>query len=297
MPDISLWNKCNNRCIMCTNPKDYSTSNPYGNYDLKTQIKKIKLYIKGKDDVFYSNREKRDYINITGGEPTLHPHFMHLLKYISTKFTKIPITLLTNGRRFSDEEFTKKFSAITDERFTVAISIHSYKPTVFDKITGIKNSYQQTLSGLINIMRYFKGSIEIRTVIHKLNIKDLKQTILFIKDLMIAHKKWYHVLIHYEIEGVGEENRKKIKLSLSDSVKVIEEIDESLLKASNIRLYHFPLCILNPKLRKYAWKTLAEEEVVFTEKCKKCIFKKKCVGLMKRYYELYGDNELKTVYR
>ncbi|MGC9069847.1 MAG: radical SAM protein [Elusimicrobiales bacterium] len=297
MPDISLWNKCNNRCIMCTNPRDYSNSDPYGNYDLKTQIKKINLYLQGKDDVFYPNHKRKDYINITGGEPTLHPNFFHLIRYFSDKFKKTPITLLTNGRRFSDETFAKKFSAITNERFTAAISIHSYRSDVFDKITGVKKSYHQTISGLMNLMKYFCGSIEIRTVVHKLNIEDLKQTILFVKDLMIAYRNWYHVIIHYEIEGVGEENRKIIKLKLSDSAKVIEEIDEDILKASNIRLYHFPLCILNPRLRRYAWKTLPDNEIIFTKKCEKCILKKKCLGLMKRYYELYGDDELKTVCR
>jgi len=37
------------------------------------------------------------------------------------------------------------------------------------------------------------------------------------------------------------------------------------------------------------------DERIYTEKCRLCRLKKKCLGLMKRYYELYGDNELKTI--
>lgn len=295
MPDISFWNKCNNKCIMCTNPKEYSLSNPIGNYDIKTQIKKINMYFEGIEDVYYSNRDKKNYINITGGEPTIHPKFFSLIKYICDKTKNIPITLLSNGRKFSDETFAKKFSSITDKRFTVAISFHSYQKKIFEKITGIKNSFEQTIYGIINLSKYFKGKIEIRTVIHKLNINDLEKTILFLKDLLITNKNWYYVIIHYEIEGIGEINKNKIKLSLKESSKIIEKIDKKILDTINLRLYHFPLCVLKPELRKYAWITLPKEEVIFTEKCKKCSLKKKCVGLMKRYYELYGDNELKKI--
>lgn len=297
MPDISLWNKCNNRCIMCTNPAEYSKSDPSGNYDLKTQIKKIKMYLEGTQDVFYSNRNRKDYINITGGEPTIHPDFFYLIRYISESFKKIPVTLLTNGRRFADESFAKKFSSLSDERFTVAVSIHSYNPDLFDRITRIKKSFEQTISGIINLMRYFKGSIEIRTVIHALNINDLEKTIVFVRNLLIAHKKWYHVIIHYEIEGIGEKNIKKIELKLEQSASVIDKIERENFTLSNIRLYHFPLCVVAKDLRKYVWKTLPCEEIVFTEKCNKCKVRNKCPGLMKRYYEIYGDSELKTISR
>lgn len=295
MPDISLWNKCNNRCIMCTNPKEYSFSNPVGNYDIKTQIKKINLYLNGIEDVYYSNKDRKDYINITGGEPTIHPHFFYIIKYLSEKIKNLPITILSNGRKFADEKFTKKFSNISDERFTVAVSFHSYKKETFEKITRVKNSFEQTLNGITNLSKYFKGNIEIRTVVHKLNIKDLENTMWFIKDLLLTHKKWYYVVIHYEIEGMGEYNKERIKLKLKESSEIIEKIDIRLLEMINVRLYHFPLCVLNRRLRRYSWITLPKEEVVFTTKCQGCNLRKRCVGLMKRYYELYGDSELKKV--
>lgn len=295
MPDISFWNKCNNRCIMCTNPREYTFSNPMGNYDLKTQIKKINKYLKGIEDIYYSNRDKKDYISITGGEPTIHPQFFALIKYIADKMKKVPITILTNGRRFSNEDFTKKLSTILDQRFTIAVSFHSYKKNTFEKITRIKGSYQQTLQGIINLSRHFKGNIEIRIVIHRINIAELEKTILFIKDILLTHKNWYIVIIHYEIEGVAEENKNEIMLKLKESAEVLKNIDMELLKTTSARLYHFPLCVLTPNLRKFAWATLPQEEVVYTQKCKGCKLKRRCVGLMKRYYELYGDDELKAI--
>lgn len=295
MPDISFWNKCNNRCVMCTNPLDYIKANPIGNYDVKTQIKKLSMYFNGIKDVYYSNRERNDYISITGGEPTIHPRFLLLIKYMSDRLKNIPITLLSNGRKFSNEEFAKNFSLLTDERFTVAISFHSYKKKTFEKITRVKNSFEETIKGIINLAKYFKGKIEIRTVIHRINIEELEGTMLFIRDLLIANKNWYFVVIHYEIDGISEINRDKIKLKLKESSEIIERINPQIFDMINLRLYHFPLCLLKPRLRKYAWITLPKEEVVFTKKCYECLLRRKCVGLMKRYYELYGDSELKKV--
>ncbi len=293
MPDISLWNICNNKCVMCTNPKEYSNADPQGNYDIKTQIKKLKLYIKGMN-VYNSNSDKKDYINITGGEPTLHPDFLRFITYLRKELPEIPITLLTNGRSFSNENFLAKFVSLATPPFTVAVSFHSYNKKTFEKITGIKNSYEQTIKGIKNIALKFKGELEIRIVIHRLNIKDLDKTILFLKDFLLGYKNWRITIIHYEIEGISEKNKRKIYLKLSESAQKIYSIKD-ILNGINLRLYHFPLCVLNKELRKYAWITLAKDERIYTDKCKNCKLKKKCLGLMKRYYELYGDSELKTI--
>ncbi|MEF3280835.1 MAG: radical SAM protein [Elusimicrobiota bacterium] len=293
MPDISLWNKCNNKCIMCTNPKEYSTSTPSGNYDLKTQVKKLKLYIEKGEKVYFSNHNKKNYINITGGEPTLHPDFFKFLVYLREKLPDIPITLLTNGRKFSNVEFTKRFASLAKNPFTTAISFYTCNEKNFERISKVKGSYKQTLSGIVNLAKYFSGTIEIRVVIHRLNIDDLPQTITFIKNILIACD-FYITIIHYEIEGIAEINKNKLFLSLSDSAKKISEIEDMFLDGF-IRLYHFPLCVLSENLRKYAWITLPKEERIYTSKCYKCKIKRKCLGLMKRYYELYGDYELKPI--
>lgn len=296
MPDISLWNKCNNKCIMCTNSKEYSNKSPYGNYDIKTQIKKLRLYLNGDEKIYISNWDRKDYINITGGEPTLHPHFFTFIKYIRKELQDIPITLLTNGRAFSDEKFTQKFVGYAKQPFIVAISFHTYDKKKFEKITKVKNSYIQTIQGILNLKKYFNGTIEIRIVIHKKNIDDIEKTLLFIKDLIIPYNDFYITIIHYEIEGMSEINKKKIFLRLTDSSSALKKI-EYIFKIMDIRLYHFPLCVLSKRLQKYAWITLCKEERIYTKKCEKCLLKRNCLGLMKRYYEIYGDNELKPVYK
>jgi len=278
---------------MCTNPNEFSISDPYGNYDLKTQIFKWSSFIKGKKNIYENNLDKT-YINITGGEPTLHPDFFAFLWFLRKKAPKTEITLLTNGRKFSDREFTIKFSKIAKQPFSVAIALHSNNKRKFEKITGIKGSFDETIKGIYNLFKFFKGEIELRVVLHKLNIDSLGNIIKFIKDKFRIYKNWHLTFIHYEIEGMAFKNNKKISLKLTESAKVISK-NYNLLSDINFRLYHFPLCIIEPYLRKNAMITLPLYERVYTRKCRKCILRKRCVGLMKDYYEIYGDKELKTI--
>ena len=46
MPDIAFWNKCNNKCVMCTNTAVFS-SQPSSRYGLKFQIGKLERYLTG----------------------------------------------------------------------------------------------------------------------------------------------------------------------------------------------------------------------------------------------------------
>lgn len=297
MPDICLWNKCNNRCIMCTNPDEFSKSSPINNYDLKTQIKKINLYLKGKN-VFASNPGRRDYINITGGEPTIHPDFFKILYYIRKNLPNIPITLLSNGRKFSDKKFLSEFIKYARQPFSVGINLPSTNKRIFEKITGIKGSYSQTVNGIENLLKHFKGNVELRIVLIKQNLNYLHSTLNNLKKKFIKYPNWRVTIIHYEIEGMSEVNHKLINIKLKDSAKYLKKIKKTLLSyPREIRLYHYPLCILDKQLRKLAWITLPKEERIYSRKCKNCILRKKCLGLMKEYYKIYKDDELKPVFK
>jgi MoaA/NifB/PqqE/SkfB family radical SAM enzyme len=278
---------------MCTNPDEFSRSDPYGNYDLKTQIKKFEMSLSGKK-VFKGGKS---YINITGGEPTIHPEFFELLSYIRKRLPMIHITLLTNARMFSQITFTKKFSRIAKKPFTVAINFPSYNKSTFEKITNVKGSYKETLAGIENLFKNFNGDMEFRIVVHRINIKELDKTLIFLMRRFKKYNNFHIVIIHYEIEGMSDTNNKDIELTLTDSSKYINKKLKNIIVKSEkeIRLYHYPLCLLNRELRKHAWITLPLSDRIYTKKCDICSLREKCVGLMKSYYMRYNDYEIKSV--
>ena len=297
MPDVCVINKCNNKCIMCTNPDEFVNSSVEGNYDLKTQIKKLSLYLKG-IKVYEGNKEFDNYINFTGGEPTIHKDFFKLIYYFKKNLPHIPITLLTNARNFKGEAFTIKFSKIAKQPFSVAINFPSSKKEVFENITGIKGSFSETLNGIKNLMKYFDGEIEFRIVLIKQNYRLLKDTLIYLWEKFKKQKNWRVSIIHYEIEGKAIKNHKKISVKLSQTSKELSKIKKLILNYDHaIRLYHYPLCVVDKELRKLCWITLPKKERIYTQKCKKCIVRKNCLGLMLEYYKIYGDYELKPITR
>ena len=274
---------------MCTNPvgfKDENESSLYSREDFLSRIESWKQ--KG---------ASKENINLTGGEPTIHPHFLNLLKEVRKIFPKNKIVMASNGRMFSYPWFAKDCLKINN--FSLEIALHGPNAKLHDKITSVGGSFKQTVAGMDNILKYKNSSqeLEIRVIITKLTYKHLGKIINFIKKRFSGIDRV--VLIFMEMEGLAEKNFKVVGLSYKElkpyfnSVK-IKEWKEGL---SDFRLYHFPLCVLEPELWQYAWRTLRVEEVSFLPLCKNCQYKKYCLGIHKDYLKLVGDKEFKPIRR
>ncbi len=199
---ICIWNKCNSRCIMCTNPSDFWKSDIYTQDFLEQRILGIGKKLK-----------KNEEILLTGGEPTIHPQFLEILNFTRKTYPNNQIELLSNGRRFVYKEFAHKVMQMPN--LTLMISLSGYDSKTHDKITRSEGSFQQTIEGLKNIFFYFHPSlnqkVEIRIVITKINYKYLT------KILDLIRKKFFLVdrviLIFLEVEGQGRDNFDQVGLT------------------------------------------------------------------------------------
>jgi MoaA/NifB/PqqE/SkfB family radical SAM enzyme len=293
MPDIPFWNKCDNRCVMCTNGAGFASQAP-GLYGLKAQIGKLERYLKGMGAVYLKNSDKADFISLTGGEPTMHPDFFRLLVYFRKRLPGVYITLLSNGRRFADEQFARRFAKAAKPPFTAAVPVHGASARVHDLVAGVPGAFKETMAGLDNLFSYCGVRIEIRVVLHRLNIGDLRKLLAFLLKRFPAADRWGVAVIHYEIEGMSSRNHKSLALKLSESARVINAALPLIAKFRDLRLYHFPLCLIREELRPNCRITLPDEDRIYTEKCSGCRVRKRCLGLMKEYYRRFGDGELKT---
>lgn len=283
--DISFWNKCNNNCLMCTNPADFKESAaPFDIKQFKKQIKQKRLA---------EDREEVETIYLTGGEPTIHPIFFSLIGSLRRIFPVAKFNILSNGRRFFYSDFVKRCIDFGFNDFI--IPIHGYNGRTHDFVTGVKGSFEQTLGGIKNILSLRKSNqkIEIRIIITKVNYKNLTKILDFLlKDLFEIDRV---VLIFMEYEGEAIKNIKKIKLTYKRFLPEFGEIKKYLNKFKEIRFYHFPLCAMPKEFWPYMWRTLREDEVVFTKKCAICGVKKFCLGIHKNYLDLFGDREFEPI--
>ncbi len=273
--DICVWDKCNNKCLMCTNP-DLPWESEGGHvgkgYDynlLISRIKQIKKKIGPNEPVI-----------LTGGEPTLHPHFLDIFRFVRKNFPKHELRLLTNGRRFCYRDFAKEI--MSADNLNIAVSLCGPNEKVHDSITQTKNSFTQMVKGLENILDLKENqTIEIRTVLSKLSAKYIDQTLNLINSKFPSTDRV--IVIYLETEGQAEKNLDKVMISYSKIRPYLNKIEPFFSDLKELRLYHFPLCTLEPKFWPFVWRTLPEKEIMFISTCKKCQYKKYCLGIHRDY--------------
>jgi len=288
--DLCIWDKCNNRCKTCSNP------------DLPW--KSIKTGIVKKDTYSYEeiisrieNRRKNgrlsNYILMTGGEPTLHPRFLDLLKYISKNFPDKRIGLLTNGRLFLYKTFTQEVLKINN--LHIGTSIYGHNDRAHDRVTQAKGSFEQTISGLKNILLYRNPThqIEVRTVISKLSYLHLDKMVGLVSDQFPLIDRF--ILIFLEFEGQAVKYLKETKVSYAQVASQLKKAQPFFKEFKEIRLYHFPLCTLDPSLWPYVWRTLPKSEITFLSSCQNCKYRKYCLGIHKDHIKYMGDKEFKPI--
>jgi len=274
--DICIWDKCNNRCWMCTNPdlpwktEDGKIGEGYGYNLLIERINRLKGKIQPNEPII-----------LTGGEPTLHPRFLDIFWFIRKDFPNHELRLLTNGRRFYYRDFASE--VMSADNLNLAISLCGPNEKIHDNITGVKGSFNQAVKGIENILRFKREgqAVEIRTVLSKLSYKYIDQTLSFINLKFPSIDKI--IIIYLEVEGQAKKNIDKVMVPYSKIKPYLDKVYPFFFIFKKLCLYHFPLCTLKPEFWPFVWRTLPEKEVTFIESCNRCNYKKYCLGVHRDY--------------
>lgn len=274
---------------MCTNPDKFWIGKK--EFSLEYLLNKIDRFYRGENE-FLENYRGR--FSLSGGEPTLSSHIKTLIKKINNLFPGIKITCLSNGRMFFYEDYAKRFLQ-SDIDLELAISLHGHDAKIHDKITRTKGSFNQTIKGLYNILRFKKKNhtIELRIVIHQLNYKFLRKIAKFIQDKFSSIDRL--VFIFFEIEGQAYRNINVLKLTYHQLLPYISEMYSFIHYFPKIRFYHFPLCTLPIKFFPYIFRTLPDYEVSFPDNCIRCNLKNFCAGIHKGYLKYFGSEEFSPI--
>ncbi len=275
--DLCVWDRCNNNCLMCTNPdRPWPAWDGSFDYDFKTIIGRLE-----------KNKEKiktAESVYLTGGEPTLHPRFLDILKYLAKNFPGQHLKLLTNGRRFAYSDFAKEVLAITDN-MEIDVSLCGPNSKVHDSVTRARGSFEQAIKGLKNLLKNKSNgqAIGIRTVLNKITYQHIPQTLRLLKreagDLDRV------IVIFMEFEAQAIKNIDSVKINYAQVRPYINQTIPILRDFKEIRFYHFPLCVVDKEIWPYVWRTLPSKEIDFVEACKRCGYKDLCLGVHKGYLE------------
>lgn len=202
---IDLIDSCNNNCIWCY-VKD-SVNNAKGTeIDISFINNKIKIF----KEIGIKN------IILIGGEPTLYSNLFRLIKLLGSHDMKI--SLVTNGRVFSDMNFAKNCIDLGLKNIT--FSFHGFSEENYYKNTKKKDVFKDVLLGFENLTQMgYKPNANI--VLSRLSFQYSSEIIAFINDtLKLKHIAFNVASPAVEYEKVDD----SFVLSFEESAKHIVEI-------------------------------------------------------------------------
>jgi MoaA/NifB/PqqE/SkfB family radical SAM enzyme len=297
VPDVPLWTDCNQACAFCSNPtgefRDQAAAHSFE--ALKEKLAKHKSR---EGRVFPKFDEARDYFTLTGGEPTLHPEFFEVLEYIKREFPDRELRLLSNARTLASEPFAKRLLEAAGSPFEVGVILCGPDAETHERIAGTgAGGFEQTVRGIENLLRLRREGqrVELRMVLTAMQMSSLRATLKFMQARFPEADRT--TLIFLEMEGRSHWRFDELKQTMTGCAKQLDSLYSILKAFKELRLYHFPLCALPPRLWPFVWNTLDPRKVVYKLECRDCPMRPQCVGIHKSYARWVGADDLGPVSR
>jgi His-Xaa-Ser system radical SAM maturase HxsC len=260
---LFVTEQCNNHCLMCSQPPRIKDDIDYY-FNLNSKLIRIlpKELVK---------------LCINGGEPTLlGGKLLDLLSKIAIQLPCTSIHLLTNGRYFSDINYSKQIAQIELHDLLIGIPLHSDFYKDHDYIAQSNGAYYDTLKGLYNLAR-FNQKIELRIVLNKVNYKRLHKIAEYIfRNLTFVS---HIAFMGMEYTGFVTKNYEKIWI---DPTTYRNELENAVLYLDSwglrVSIFNLPLCLMNKSLYKFTRKSISDWKIKYFETCNSCIVKEDCGG-------------------
>ncbi len=201
-PFFIVWNftnMCNLRCLHC-----YQRAGALINE--LTLEEKLKL-VDELDKMFVCG------VALSGGEPTIHPHFLDIVAEISRRGMYAAVA--TNGIALAEEDFVRKMKK-AGMRY-VEISLDHSKPQVHDKFRGVPGAWEKAVKGIQNCVKegFFTA---IATTVTKMNIDDVENMIDLAEELGVRRIVFFNFVPvgrgrdNYRMDLTPEEREEFLKL-------------------------------------------------------------------------------------
>ncbi|MEO6522298.1 MAG: radical SAM protein [Mucilaginibacter sp.] len=157
---IEVTDRCNLSCPTC-----YAMSSPsYGRHRTLTEIEQML-------DTIVANEGKPDVVQISGGEPTVHPQFFEIMDIAKSKPIK-HLMLNTNGIRIAkDEAFVERLATYAPD-FEVYLQFDSFKKEALEQLRG-EDLREVRRKALENLNKYNLSTTLVVTLKKGLNTDEI----------------------------------------------------------------------------------------------------------------------------
>lgn len=191
---IEMTSQCNEHCRHCGSKCEYTEGD---NQLSREEIQSFLDTIKEDFDI------SKVRLCITGGEPLLRSDFFEIMEYAN----KLGFMWgMTSNGTLIDVDTALKLKA-TGMR-TISVSVDGLNE-VHDWFRGSQGSYERTIMGIRNLLAVGFDHVQITTVVHKKNIKDLGK--MYKEFARLGVKSWRVI----NVEPIGRA-REDSEIMLSD---------------------------------------------------------------------------------
>lgn len=312
---IALGYQCNHTCRCC----------PLTTYDRMNKALEYERLQKQTEQILAGcsvQKEGRNHVVLSGGEPFLNPHIFRVLKTLLEN--QVHITILTNASCLKQPEQLERLSSVLKEReeykdyLEIVTAIHSSDNKLHDWMTGCAGSFWDTMEGLDNAVS-LGLSVTIKIILSRKNAPGLEKTVQYLD----AHFP-DSVGIQFcgmDYCGRAKKNADELFLSFQELQSYVETaldyLEQKAVKKRRISILEAPLCMLDVYYWKYyilppqgetayvapnlVWNTEETELAVASRKCntsyaecQDCAVRKICQGCWESAYRL-SDTLLRPV--
>jgi len=292
--DIKIGFGCNNHCKFCVQGDKRNYCLAKDRNEVEESMRKA--YRQGKREVVF-----------TGGEPSLHPNFLDLVRCArDIGFEEVQIQ--TNGRMFAYNDFC--LQAIKAGVTQFAPAIHGHNANIHDFLTDVPGSFDQTVQAIKNLKK-LNQYVLTNTVVTTTNARHLPKIAQLLVDL--DANQFQFAFIH--LGGTAWKNRDWIMSRKSDIIKYIKKgLDIGIKANKKVMTEAIPYCLMQG-YENYIAERVIPSSMVFDAgfviedyakyrknsgkakgpNCFKCKYFQICEGPWKEYPEFYGWDEFKPI--
>lgn len=220
---IALSPTCNLDCDYCHGPHGRESDKPGSMEDfratsLETGTITPEQYLAIMQAIYLAGLKG---VTFTGGEPMLNPEWPQLVKAASQMgFERVEMT--TNGLLLV--RFLQKHNRLPEELTTLKVSLDTYDPAVFNRVTGGGN-FEQVIAGIRRVQQT-NPDLHLRAnkVLLRSDLLELKTYLDFVQDLELDEV----ILLDLILNDTNSESAKNFFerefVSVAETIKLLQQL-------------------------------------------------------------------------
>jgi len=261
-------NVCNSNCLFCADNREARARDSKTWLDLKKEL--------------IMARTRASSLILTGGEPTIYPKILQLVKFAKETCLFKSITVCSNGLMLSYPNFVQKLvMAGTD---TFQLSFHTLDEKKCERIMQVRGASTLIEKAIANV-RDQGARLNVNVVMTRLNIDEIPSITKHLRGKAD----------HLQLSMLNPCNAKGMALRYPEIALALQQ------STSGISVEGLPLCIRippgmrrseHPKMNKDYYATGKRKASI----CSSCLSRHSCEGAWETQLKLFGEEGLNPVH-